>query len=575
MANNDTSDKKIFFTFILFIVFFTFILFKLYRLSIISNEYYRNLSYNNTIKKIIIPPLRGYIFDRDGNKLVENDFNYLIKRDNKINNIKEWNELVKINAKLYDSDINIEKEYIRSYIYPTTFSHILGYTSKISSQELKKYKLPKELLMHPKFRVGRGGIEKIYNTILLGKSGYIRYETNIFGESTRQLSTVEPKIGKNIKLTLSLKLQQFVEKRMNNVSGAIIVMNVKTGEILSMFSNPKYDLNKVNDENVVNYWNVLINDVKKPLLNKAVSGLYPPGSTFKLITAIAGLESGWNPEKKVICKGEKKVDKNRILHCWKEKGHGNLNLVGAIKHSCNIYLNEVGSFATIDKIYETATKFGFGEKFEMDVLDIKKGTIPNREWKKQRFNDVWVKGDTTNISIGQGFLNVTPLELVVMTARIANEGYPIKPYITMDSATQDYNKKLFVNDIRVASKKNLEIVKEGMFKVVNEPGGTTYWSKIWKKDYEMAGKTGTAQVVNKEVMKMLQKSGSDVSRLKNHGLFVAFAPFKEPEYAIVVITEFGESGSGSAAPMAKDILLYAQENKVANNGGGGGESENI
>ncbi|GMO61062.1 MAG: penicillin-binding protein 2 [Rickettsiales bacterium] len=596
-----TLDKRTFIVMFLFFFLSIILIIRLYYLTIKKHDYYRQLALENRTKKVYIPPLRGIIYDRQKRKLVNNNMNYLLnidyldedqtvfllnvldydnneketlltKRETKqrINDstyikVSDLQKNINIRLNLFKyPNIGIEEIFDREYIFPTTFSHIIGYTGAPSPTEIKARTslYPKSLLMHPEFKVGKYGIEKIYNAFLTGDYGY--YNLEVFAKNkTNELYKKEQTIGNNIYLTLDLQLQQYIEKRMRNIDGAIIVMDVNTGEILSMFSNPTFDINKLNDVNNSKYWNLLLTNPAKPLINKTISTYYPPGSTFKLMTAIAGLESGWDYRRTIGCSGEEVVDTaGRILHCWYKKGHGNINLISAIKHSCNIYMNRIGTYAGIEKIYEVATNFGFGENFELALSNVVKGIIPNREWKRKVYKDSWVKGDTTNISIGQGFLAVTPLELVVMTSRIANGGYPIKPYINMNSPNVDYNKNLFTNQKTIAKKQHLDIVREGMYKVVNEAGGTTYSSRIYNKEYEMAGKTGTAQVISKDTMKSLKASKQNLTRLQNHALFVGFAPYSNPKYAIIVVSEFGQSGSGAAAPIARDILTFAQENDI-------------
>jgi penicillin-binding protein 2 len=348
---------------------------------------------------------------------------------------------------------------------------------------------------------------------------------------------------------------------MNAINGAVIVMNVRTGEILSLVSAPSFDANKFVEGITPEYWNALNANSAKPMNNKAVSSTYPPGSTFKLMTALAGLENGWSDRKEITCDGELKLNRKRTLHCWRRNGHGRIDLIEAIKHSCNIYFAEVGMFAGIENIHKIATSFGFGEKFDLHLTNVKNGIIPNKEWKRKVLNDVWVVGDTVNIAIGQGFLTATPLELVVMVSRIANGGYPVKPVITLNNPLLDYNANLFEKEPMV-SEKSIKTVQTGMYKVVNERGGTTFPYRIRVPGFEMAGKTGTAQVISKDAMTALEESGDDTSKFKHHGLFIAFAPFNDPMYGIVVVSEHGVSGSDSAAPLARDILTFAQEHMI-------------
>lgn len=599
------SSKRLIIVFCIQIVLFFVLIFRLFFLQVISYEKYKNMSEDNRIKTFVIPPLRGHIFDRNNIQLTENQKNYrVLLYQNKNNNIHiisklskilnlsddesqkilkkldknkdrpivsildnvSWDDLVRIEANAYMlNGIIIENGYIRYYPHATMFSHIIGYVNNPTKNEIDKEKniKEKELLLHHDYKLGRTGLEKLFNTNITGKPGFRKLEMNALSIPIREIYTQNSTEGKDIKLTLDFTLQSFIQNRIKDVNGAVIVMNVNTGEILSMVSTPSYDNNKFVEGVSSDYWDKLNTNVAKPLTNKAVSAIYPPGSTFKIITAIAGIENGWQPDKQVECTGELVLNKKRTLHCWKESGHGKLNNISdAIKHSCNIYFARVGLHAGIDNIYKTATDFGFGEKYDIKLLNQKQGIIPNREWKLKTFNDIWVTGDTVNVAIGQGFLTVTPLELVVMTSRIANGGYKVKPYIIANSLIADHNKLLFTKEPMV-KKETLDIVKKGMYKVVNEKGGTAYWTRIKEKGFEMAGKTGTAQVIAKNKKETMEEENEELdTKFQNHGLFIAFAPYNNPKYAIVVVVEHGGGGSIAAAPIARDILLFAQENNI-------------
>ena len=601
------SNKRIIIVFSIQVLLFLILIIRLFFLQIVNYDRYKQLSEDNRIKTFVIPPLRGHIYDRNNIKLTENQKKYrvqLYKNSENKNNSTEvisklsevlklsnddylkvlkrleknkdqpivpildnvsWEDLVKIETNSYMLDgIMIENGYIRYYPYSTMFSHIIGYVNNPLKNEIdaEKNQKTKELLLHPDYKIGRTGLERLFNENIMGKNGFKKLEMNALSVPVREMYSENSTEGKDVTLTLDFHLQKFVEERMNGISGAVIVMNVMTGEVLSMVSTPSYDSNKFVEGISTDYWDELNNDPTKPLNNKCVSALYPPGSTFKLITAIAGIESGWDVNKQIMCEGKVALNKKRTLNCWKKTGHGILDMSDAIKNSCNIYFSRVGTFAGIDNIYKVATDFGLGEKYDIKLLNQKQGNIPNRDWKKKVFNDVWVSGDTVNTAIGQGFLTTTPLELVVMVSRIANGGYKVKPFITKDSSTADENLSLFSKEPMV-KKETLDIVKYGMYRVVNEGGGTAYASRIKEPEYEMSGKTGTAQVIAKEKKDLMEEDNNDVEmKFRNHGLFVAFAPYKNPKYAIVVVVEHGGGGAAAAAPVAKDILYYAQKNNI-------------
>lgn len=600
------SSKRLIFVFLVQIFLFLILLIRLFCLQICNYEKYKTLSEENRIKTFIIPPLRGHIFDRNDVQLTDNQKNYrvlfykdkseeknmetLLKvskildlTENEFNKILKkmennygkpiitildnvsWKDLVKLQANSYNLDgIMIEEGYIRYYPYSSTFAHIIGYVNNPTKEEIdiqNSYKA-RELLLHPDYKIGRTGLEKVFNENIMGENGYRQLEMNALSIPIREIKVENATEGENIKLTIDFNLQSFIKNRMKDVRGSAIVMNVWTGEILALVSMPSYNNNRFVEGISNQYWTKLSTDEGKPLSNKAISATYPPGSTFKLITAMSALENGWQGDKEIDCNGKLALNKKRTMHCWMEKGHGKINLVEAIKDSCNIYFTKLGLFAGIDNIYKTAKDFGLGEKYNLKLLNIKTGTIPNREWKKKVFNDVWVSGDTVNVAIGQGFLSVTPLELAVMTSRIANGGYKIRPYLIYDSKMSQYNEELFTR-LPMVKKETIDIVKQGMYDVVNTKGGTAYWTRIKQKGFEMAGKTGTAQVIAKEKKDIMEEENAEIeTKFQNHGLFIAFAPYDKPKYAVVVVVEHGNSGSGVAAPIAKDILLYAQKNKI-------------
>lgn len=600
------SSKRLIFVFLIQVFLFLVLLIRLFCLQIFNYEKYKTLSEENRIKTFIIPPLRGHIFDRNDVQLTDNQKNYrvLFYKDkseeknmetllkvskildltkNEFNKILKkmennygkpiitildnvsWKDLVKLQANSYNLDgIMIEEGYIRYYPYSSTFAHIIGYVNNPTKEEIdiqNSYKA-RELLLHPDYKIGRTGLEKVFNENIMGENGYRQLEMNALSIPIREIKVENATEGDNIKLTIDFNLQRFIKNRMQDVRGSAIVMNVWTGEILALVSMPSYNNNRFVEGISNQYWTKLSTDEGKPLSNKAISATYPPGSTFKLITAMSALENGWQGDKEIDCNGKLALNKKRTMHCWMEKGHGKINLVEAIKDSCNIYFTKLGLFAGIDNIYKTAKDFGLGEKYNLKLLNIKTGTIPNREWKKKVFNDVWVSGDTVNVAIGQGFLSVTPLELAVMTSRIANGGYKIRPYLIYDSKMSQYNEELFTR-LPMVKKETIDIVKQGMYDVVNTKGGTAYWTRIKQKGFEMAGKTGTAQVIAKEKKDMMEEENTEIeTKFQNHGLFIAFAPYDKPKYAVVVVVEHGNSGSGVAAPIAKDILLYAQKNKI-------------
>lgn len=580
---------------------------RLFFLQIVNFYDFKNKSENNRIKIDIIPPIRGNILDRNENKLTDNRNSYELilyknknfdeklfvdniskilnlnkERTNRIkkqlNNNKSktiisilnnltWEELVKLESNTYRfNNIKIEQGYIREYLYSKQFAHIIGYVSTPNDNDMEKLsrKMKKEIVMHPNFKIGKNGIESSFNSKLTGKSGYKKTEINAFNIPIKELDKEEATIGKNIRLTVDMKLQNFIYERVKNLRAGVVVLNPKTGEILAMVSTPSFETNEFIDGITNDYWTELINDEKKPMFNKTISALYAMGSTFKPVVAISALESGWDKDKEIDCKGIMNITKKQTFKCWtyERHGHGNISMIDAIASSCNIFFANIGVYAGANNIYTTAKKLGIGENFDINLSEYNKGILPNPIWKKQMYNEPWTKGDTINMSIGQGFILANPLQMAVMLSRIVNGGYPIKPYLIYDSSTRDYNDNLYLNE-PMFNEENIKTVKQGMFNVINDKKGTSKWLKPKKGNYELSGKTGTAQVISlvtKE--KLLEESENLEEKFRDHGLFIGFAPFDKPKYVISVVIEHGGGGSVSAAPVAIDILQYAIDNDI-------------
>jgi penicillin-binding protein 2 len=351
---------------------------------------------------------------------------------------------------------------------------------------------------------------------------------------------------------------------MKNKRGGVVVLNIKTGEILAMVSSPSFDGNQFVDGVSSDYWSGLLNDPQKPLYNKTITGLYAPGSTFKPIVAIAALESNsWDEKKKFTCPGKIMLGKTEFK-CWAKHGHGNLNIVEALERSCNVFFINLGLTTGMNKIYEVASNLGIGENFDLKLSEFKNGILPNKDWKYKVYKDSWVKGDTANTSIGQGFLLVNPLQMAVVVSRIANNGYPIKPYLIYDDTQKrDFNNLLF-NLEPMFKPKNIDIVKSGMYRVVNGKHGTVSWIKFKNKEkYGIAGKTGTAQVIATNFREEMEEREEGIEEhFKNHGWFIGFAPFDEPKYGISVLIEHGGGGGVVAAPVGVEILKYMIDNNI-------------
>ncbi|GHU27984.1 penicillin-binding protein 2 [Bacilli bacterium] len=601
-AKGSLFIKRILF-FLGFVFFMTSILLaRLFYLQVLNYSELRSRSENNRIKIDVIPPLRGDIYDRNGNKLTNNRVGYeLVSYKNKYSSAKKiikilnidgekqkrimkklknnvdrqavsimnnltWEELAKISLNNYKIDnFSIEKGYIREYLYSKEFAHILGYVAVPSDREIKKLvrKVKKNVLLHPNFKIGREGLEGSFDAKITGKSGYKKIEVNAYNTPLKEISRKEPEKGEDITLTIDLTLQKFVYDRVKNLRAAVVILDVETGEILTMVSTPSFEPNEFIDGVSNDYWLDLINDERKPMYNKAINALYAMGSTFKPIVAIAAMENNWDENKRVECTGLLKISKKIDFRCWKkEHGHGMIGIIRAIESSCNIFFANLGMFAGINNIYNTAKMLGLGEKFDIDLPGYSSGILPGPSWKREYYNDSWSKGDTINLSIGQGYVLVNPLQLAVVVARIANGGYPIKPFLVLDSTIRDRNMDLYAKE-PMFKKKSIDITKQGMFEVVNGTYGTASWLKTGKH-YQISGKTGTAQVISLEAKEKMEKLLDDANKLeekyKNHGIFIGFVPFDKPKYSISVVVEHGNSGSVSAAPVAIDILKFIVDN---------------
>ena len=429
-------------------------------------------------------------------------------------------------------------------------AHMLGYVGAVSEKELRP---DTPVLRLPEFKIGKNGVEKTMEDALRGKAGLQQLEVNANGLTIRALKKRESEAGKDLALTLDRELQAYAFERLGEESGAVVVMDVLNGEVLTAISTPSYDPNIFSRSISHDYWNSLRDNIKTPLLNKITSGQYPPGSTFKMIVALAAMEEGLATyHTQVHCPGHYFVGKHRF-NCWKEGGHGLTNVSSALTESCDTYFYTMAEKLGIEKITAMSKRFGLGEITDIGTPDEKSGLLPSKAWKKKRHNEIWLPGDTVNSSIGQGYVLSTPMQLAVMTARLANGGLAVKPTLYRPEK----------NEIRPVPQslnldaKNMEIIQQAMWKVVNHQKGTARASAFPNPEIKMAGKTGTSQV------KKIHKRGQDQSKIpwedRHHALFVGYAPFDNPRYAISVVIEHGGGGASAAAPIARDILGKALE----------------
>ena len=485
-----------------------------------------------------------------------------------------WSEFSRINLFLHELN-GVEPIVSVSRTYPDNSSaHILGYVSQISAKDLKTKKYLKDLSV-PGMAIGKTGLEKKLDKDIIGQVGFQRYEVNAFGKRIKEIQITEGQIGKSFKTTLDYEIQKYANELLEDKAAAVCVMDVYNGDIVSLVSAPTFKPNAFVHGLDKDYWNSLIKDEKKPLTNKAMSGLYPPGSTIKTLVALSALENGIiKPQDTFRCKGKIELHGEKF-HCWEKKGHGIINLRKGIQRSCDVYFYEVARKLGVDRLSETAKKFGLGKQVLSDFTEERSGVVPNTKWKKKFIGQNWYIGETLHSGIGQGYFQSTPIQLCLMTAQIANGGYEIKPRIIFENK-KDYLKdyldfksknpqetlpsELLVKNLNLKplfkNQKNINLVKDAMFSSSNEPGGTSYRHRIENPKYTFAGKTGSSQVKRfTEAQREAEVKQTDLNyKDRDHALFVAFAPYKDPQYAISVVVEHGGSGGSAAAPLAKKII---------------------
>ncbi|GHU05242.1 peptidoglycan glycosyltransferase [Alphaproteobacteria bacterium] len=474
-----------------------------------------------------------------------------------------WEDVARIELNIPDlSGVMTDVGQSRDYPLANLGAHLLGYVAAVDEKDKEGQTDP--LLDLPGFRIGKAGVEKVYDMALRGKGGSARVEVNNVGRTIRELESDEGESGGNLFLTIDLDLQQYASERLGEESGAAVVMDVGNGEVLAMASTPSFDPNDFSRGLSAAKWKELNSDPRAPLRNKATSGQFPPGSTFKVVTALAALESGLvKADTRVSCSGH--VDLGGVLfHCWKRSGHGSVDMHQGLKYSCDVYFYEIARRIGYERIAEMAKRFGLGEATGIDLPSESPGLIPNRAWKRAVLKQPWVPGDNLNNAIGQGYVQATPLQLAVMTARIASGGLKVAPHLARDWIEGDEisPRAAPVWPSLGVSAASLAVVRGGMSGVVNEPDGTAYRSRIVDQAMAMAGKTGSAQVRR---ISMREREGG-VKRneslpwaLRDHALFIGYAPLVDPRFACSVVVEHGGGGSVVAAPICRDILIETQK----------------
>ena len=489
-----------------------------------------------------------------------------------------WSEFSRINLFLHELP-GVEPIVSVARQYPDqSAAHLVGYVSQVSQKDLQKKKYLKDMSVG--IAVGKTGLENKLDEDIIGKVGFQRYEVNAFGKRIKQIQIDPGESGKNYRTTLDLEVQKYTAEVLEDKAASVCVMDIYNGDIITMASSPSYDPNSFVHGIDKKYWNELISNEKKPLNNKAIAGLYPPGSTIKIIVALSALENDiWNPKKYVNCSGVTELYGEKF-HCWKKKGHGPMNMRSAIQRSCDVYFYEVARLLGVDRLSETAKKFGLGKKVLDGFIEERAGVVPSTAWKRKFIGKNWYLGETLHSGIGQGYFQSTPLQLCLMTAQVANGGFEIKPRVLVDEKRnnlREYIKYKNENpneplpiDMLVSNfdlkplfrnQENINFVKDAMFAATNEAGGTSFRSRYDDQKFMFAGKTGSSQIKRfTELQRELEIKQKDIEyKDRDHALFVAFAPYKDPKYAISVVVEHGGTGSGSAAPIAKKIIKKVLE----------------
>ncbi len=496
-----------------------------------------------------------------------------------ISNNLDWSEFSRVNLFLHELQ-GIEPVVSIARVYKDNSSaHVLGYVSQVSAKDLKNKKYLKELSV-PGMSVGKTGLERRLDKEIIGKVGFQRYEVNAFGKRIKQIQVDQGEAGKSFKTTLDTEVQKFTAEILKDKAASVCVMDIYNGDIISMVSSPSYEPNAFVHGINKNYWNDLISNKRKPLINKAISGLYPPGSTIKTLVALSALENKIiNPSQRFKCTGKIELFGEKF-HCWKKKGHGFMNLRTGMKRSCDVYFYEVARKLGVDRLSETAKKFGLGKKVLNNFVEERSGVVPSTSWKKKYIGQNWYLGETLHSGIGQGYFQSTPIQLCLMTAQIANGGFEIKPRILFDKTKnnlkeylkfknenpdQPLTQELLVSNFELKplfnNQENIKIIKDAMYSSTNEPGGTSYRSRIEDNRFTFAGKTGSSQIKKFTEAQREAEVKQDQLKYENrdHALFIAFAPVNDPKYAISVVVEHGGTGSKSAAPIAKQVIKKVLE----------------
>jgi len=578
---------------------------RMYYLQVLEADRYRVLAEENRISLRLLPPPRGVVFDRRETPLAINVQIYrLVVVPEQAKNMDEmltrlarlvkvsdhdrrrvrrearrrrafvpitvrenltWEEVSRIEVNAPDlPGITIDVAQSRHYPYSDIAAHVIGYVAAVSEKELTG----DPVLELPGFRIGKNGIERRFDLELRGRAGNTEVEVNALGRVIREVSRREWQPGLKINLTLDIGLQEFIFKRLaKERRAAVVVMDVENGDIFGMVSRPGFDPNAFNNGITVSEWKKLVGDPDKPLTNKAIAGQYAPGSVFKIVVALAALEKGIRPDMTVKCEEVLEFG-NELFHCWKKNGHGYVNLIDALRESCDVYFYELAQRLGIDRIARVAQRLGLGEKLNLGLPGEREGLIPTKKWKLKTLRAHWLGGESLINAIGQGYVLSTPLQLAVMTSRVVNGGYAVTPRLTrVNEYEEDTPAKATDFPSLNFSAGALDLVRQALNEVVNNPsGGTAYNARISERAWQMGGKTGTSQVrrISLKEREMGVKKNDELPwSERDHALFVGYAPMSKPRYSCSVVIEHGGGGGKIAAPVARDVLRETQRLDLA------------
>jgi len=584
----ESKQRIVFMSFVVAFFFFLLLL-RLWHLQILNAEDYAAMSENNRLRFVPVAASRGAIMDRNNTVLVRNqpsfslavipqevtdkealitDLSNLLKLDPEEMR-QRWDkakgkaryfpiviasEITRDQLEIVEENrlrlpgVEIEMKPVREYASGQLAAHLLGYIGEISESELDKTGYEEYNLGD---YIGKNGIERSFENVLHGGDGGRQLEVDAKGRVLRTISETYPSVGNSVVLTIDATVQKQAEKAFADQAGAAVALDVSSGEVLAFVSNPTFDPSLFSAKLPKDIWQSYLDDKRHPLENKALTGQYPPGSTFKIITALAGLETGTiNDSTSINCSGKYELGTS-TFKCWNKHGHGSVSLKKSLRESCDVYYYQLGEKLGVDRIAEIAAKFKIGEALGIGLANEKNGLMPTSAWKQKRFGKRWFHGESLPVAIGQGYVLMTPIQLASMIATVANEGTVYRPYLVKkivdaDGKTVKEFKPEVINRTGI-SPQSFKLVKQGLFAVVNDPGGTGGMARLY--DEKVAGKTGTSQVV-----KLRDSKAGTPYQFRDHALFVAFAPYDKPEIAVAVIVEHGEHGGSAAAPIAARIL---------------------